>query len=136
MGLYDGIKDVAKVLQKADNIDLYRQLLDLSSQALELQDENSKLRQENFTLKKELEIIDDIERYDKLFVTRKNDTTKIKYCSHCWDAEHKLIQIDCCDSGYFSCPHCKTKGIYDNEKHSNHCRNESAVLRAIHRNAY
>ena len=29
MSLYDGIKDVAKVIQKADNVDLYRQLLDL-----------------------------------------------------------------------------------------------------------
>jgi len=24
MGLYEGIKDVAKVIQKADNVDLYR----------------------------------------------------------------------------------------------------------------
>ena len=26
MGLYEGIKDVAKVVQQADNIELYRQL--------------------------------------------------------------------------------------------------------------
>ena len=37
MGLYDGIKDVAKVVQKADNIELYQKLLDLSSQALDMQ---------------------------------------------------------------------------------------------------
>jgi len=37
MGLYEGIKDVAKIVQQADNIDLYRQLIDLSSQALDMQ---------------------------------------------------------------------------------------------------
>ena len=122
MGLYDGIKDVAKILQQADNIDLYRQLLDLSVQARDLQNEVAKLQQENVNLKKELEIEDDIERYEKLFVTRKSDDTKIKYCSRCWDAERKLIQIDCHDSGNFSCPHCITGGVYDQEKCSNYFR--------------
>jgi len=46
MGLYDGIKDVAKVLQKADNIDLYSKLIDLSAQALEIQQENARLSEE------------------------------------------------------------------------------------------
>ena len=36
MGLYEGIKDVAKVVQQADNLELYKNLLDLSSQALDM----------------------------------------------------------------------------------------------------
>lgn len=36
MGLYEGIKDVAKVVQQADNLKLYQQLLDLSAQALDM----------------------------------------------------------------------------------------------------
>lgn len=47
MGLYDGIKDVANIIQKADNIELYGKLLDLSAQALELQNENTRLIEEN-----------------------------------------------------------------------------------------
>lgn len=39
MGLYEGIKDVAKVVQQADNIELYRQLVDLSTQTLKMQNE-------------------------------------------------------------------------------------------------
>ena len=39
MGLYEGIKDVAGIIQKADNIELYEKLLDLGSQALDLQSE-------------------------------------------------------------------------------------------------
>lgn len=31
MGLYEGIKDVAKVVQQADNVELYKQLLGSSA---------------------------------------------------------------------------------------------------------
>lgn len=51
MGLYDGIKDVAKVVQKADNIELYQKLLDLSSQALDMQNTINLLTEENRRLK-------------------------------------------------------------------------------------
>ena len=47
MSLYEGIKDVAKVVQQADNVELYRQLLDLSASALDMQDEINKLKEEN-----------------------------------------------------------------------------------------
>lgn len=51
MGLYDGIKDVAKIVQQADNVELYRQLIDLSAQALDMQAEITKLKEENKILK-------------------------------------------------------------------------------------
>ncbi|HEZ7991258.1 MAG TPA: hypothetical protein RWO66_09965 [Ruminococcus sp.] len=47
MGLYEGIKDAIGLAQKADNIDLYKQLLDLGAQALEMQAEITRLREEN-----------------------------------------------------------------------------------------
>lgn len=54
MGLYEGIKDVAKIVQQADNLDLYRSLLDLSAQALDMQAEIANLTKENEELKREL----------------------------------------------------------------------------------
>lgn len=53
MSLYEGIKDVAKVVQQADNIDLYLKLIDLSKQALDLQAEVLQLHEENTQLKRE-----------------------------------------------------------------------------------
>ena len=52
MGFYDAFKDALNVAQKADNVELYRQLLDLSAQALDLQEENARLKQENSELRK------------------------------------------------------------------------------------
>lgn len=67
MGLYEGIKDVAKVVQQADNIELYRQLLDLSAQALDLQAENGQLKEELHELKKKQDLEDKIIRHGALF---------------------------------------------------------------------
>lgn len=105
MGLYEGIKDVAKVMQQADNIKLYQQLLDLCAQALELQSEVNRLTKENDDLRKKQDIESKIIRYDGLFVTLGNDTSVV-YCSHCWDSKRKLIQLDV-DMGHSFCPHCK-----------------------------
>ncbi len=54
MGLYEGIKDVAKIVQQADNVELYRRLLELSAQALDMQAESAALQRENEELKAEL----------------------------------------------------------------------------------
>lgn len=119
MSLYDGIKDVAKIVQQADNIDLYRQLLDLGAQALEMQNKIVELTLENKQLKDNKKLEEDIERHSELFVTLKSDTQKIKYCSHCWDAEQKLIQINCNGNGLANCPHCKNSSPYDRELYNN-----------------
>lgn len=42
--LSSGIKNVAEIVKKADNLELYAVLLDLQSKALELQEENAKLK--------------------------------------------------------------------------------------------
>ncbi len=117
MGLYDGIKDVAKVMQQADNIELYRQLLDLSAQALEMQAEIGRLKEENEKLKKEQDISQKVIRHIEPCITLKGDEPTLYYCSHCWDAERLLVQLDCNDyNGDFECPHCHMKGTYDKAK--------------------
>lgn len=103
MGFYDAFKDALSVAQKADNIELYRQLLDLSNQALELQNENSRLQNENDELKKEKALEEDIvfhktEQVDVLhneypYITRKSDLSEIRYCGVCWGYEHKLVPL-------------------------------------------
>ena len=93
MGLFESIKDVAGIAQKADNIDLYRKLLDIESQALELQDDLSKAHREISRLKDELSVKKDIVRHeDGLYITLKGNDD-IRYCSTCWGADEKLIQL-------------------------------------------
>ena len=103
MSLYDGIKDVAKIVQQADNVDLYRQLLDLSAQALDLQAENAKLQAALFECQKDKNLENDIEYHKSKpvdsyhneypYITLKSDDEKIRYCAICWGKEHKLIPL-------------------------------------------
>ena len=115
MGFYEAIKDVAKLAQKADNIELYQRLLDLSAQALDLQAENTKLKEENAELRKKRDLASEIVRHKEPYITLRNDVNDLCYCSHCWDSQQLLIQVNCHKNGTFECPHCKASGIYDNE---------------------
>lgn len=118
MGLHEGLKDVAKVVQQADNIKLYQQLLDLSAQALDMQSEISRLTNENEELRKKQDIESKITRHKELYVTLSDDTT-VLYCAHCWDNDRKLIQL-ASDNGHFVCPHCKVEGFYNKEAYGNY----------------
>lgn len=112
MGLYEGLKDVARVVQKADNVELYLQLLDLSAQALDMQATINKLTEENAELKKKQDIEERIQRHQELYITLKDEEGDIYYCSHCWDNDRKLIQMQKSHGECF-CPHCHVTDYYD-----------------------
>jgi len=128
MGLYDAFKDALSVAQKADNVELYRQLLDLSAQALDLQAEVARLREENVALRKLKDVSEKIIRHEEPVVTIDGDDKNLYYCSHCWDSQQLLIQINCHNDGTFNCPHCNSIGNYDNEKKK---KSDLANLEAI-----
>ena len=71
MNLYDGIKDIAKIVRKADNIELYQELLESSDRAHVMQVEISRLKEENERLRKEKDISDRIVRHPESFITLK-----------------------------------------------------------------
>lgn len=118
MSFYEAFRDAMNMAQKADNIELYRQLLDLGAQALDLQAEVARLKEENAELRKKEDLSAAIIRHPESFITKNGDETNLRYCAHCWDAEQKLIQL-CCDEedATFVCPHCKMRGIYDIPKY-------------------
>lgn len=101
MGLYDAFKDALHVAQKADNVELYRQLLDLSAQALDLQEENARLKSENAELRKAKDLEARIVRHKQPFITITDDEQDLPYCALCWAKENKLYQMKILqDRGY------------------------------------
>lgn len=108
MGLYEGIKDVAKVVQKADNVELYQKLIDLSAQALDMQEEIIRLKEENSSLKNLNSIRAKVIRHESVaasgdpYITLNDDEQQIRYCARCFEVYGKLIQMD----SYNDCPQC------------------------------
>lgn len=114
MSLYDGLKDVISIAQKADNVELYRQLLDLSAEALDMQNQINILTKENHELKNELSKEKSIQRHiDGNYITLKDDDLQIKYCATCWGSERKLIQLrkDIDKNSHHSCPVCQNNWL-------------------------
>ncbi len=119
MVLYDALKDAIAVAKKADNIELYRQLLDLSEQAVSMQAEITRLKAENAELKKLQDISASIIQHKESFLTLKGEDQALRYCSHCWAANKILVQLTCDDeSGVFNCPHCLMQGVYDKARNA------------------
>ena len=109
MGLYEGIKDVAKIVQQADNIELYKTLLDLSAQALDMQAEISILQKENEELKTELNKKKSIIRHTGIYITLDSESPRIVYCASCYGKDGKFIQMFDYDVKGYKCPVC---GVY------------------------
>ncbi|MBE6317455.1 MAG: hypothetical protein E7081_00555 [Bacteroidales bacterium] len=134
MGLYEGIKDVAKVVQQADNIELYRQLVDLSAQALEMQNEINRLTAENTELRKKQDLEAAIVRHNGLYVTIESND-EIFYCSHCWDSERKLIQMFT-ENGKYRCPHCNIEGVSDQQAYREYMDRQRARYQVTRKNIW
>lgn len=113
MGLYEGIKDVAKVVQKADNIELYQKLIDLSAQALDMQEEIIRLKEENNSLKNLNSIQVKVTKYNSYnysgdpYITLNDDEKQIKYCARCFEVHGKLIQMNFRNE----CPQCEIERL-------------------------
>ena len=92
MSLYEGLKDVISIAQKADNVELYRMLIDLSKDALDLQNDLYNLTKENRELK-ELNNNEKKIMYhkNKPYITLENDKRGMQYCGTCWGADKKLV---------------------------------------------
>ena len=113
MSVYEVIKDCINAAQKADNIPLVQNLIDAQKQILDLINENDSLKKENRELKDNKILLERIERHSDAYITLKNDTKNIIYCSCCFDKDKKLIQAQIDDDGRYWCPACKYTGYYD-----------------------
>lgn len=113
MVMYDKLKSLYDMVKDSGNFDAIQLVIDLQKDALDSEKELTTLKDEITTLKTNRNISDKIERHDQPYLTLKNEPTNIRYCAHCWDAEKKLIQMNCMKNGCYYCPHCKSEGIYD-----------------------
>lgn len=106
MSFYDAFKDVINIAKKADNLELYRQLLDLSYQALDLQAEISKLKEENAELRAKINRKENVVRHAGAYITLADDPLSIPYCAVCYGKDDKLLQLRDFDQNRYRCYNC------------------------------
>ena len=110
MGLLDTSLEVVKLAAKLANPELVQaatkaniEALELSRQNLELQKRVKELEDKVRELDGKLTLTGEVFRHSQ-FVFREGDPDPC--CSHCWDADRKLIHVLVQDSG-LACPHCR-----------------------------
>ncbi len=109
MSIYDGLKDVAKVLKEADKIEQYRQILEALEKMIEMQTNINLLKEENAALKKTKDISEEIEYRDKSYWLDEDGP----FCAKCWDADTKLVRLRQQNNqkSDYDCDNCGTKNI-------------------------
>lgn len=90
MGIIETIKDVAVLVQKADNIDLVKHVLALQTQAQELIEENR-------GLKEKLKALEDLLQFAKTLSFRAPfyyaTGDAVPYCPRCWEVKRKAVHV-------------------------------------------
>lgn len=104
----DKAKELAKLAQKLDNIEIIQRVLDVQGELLKVQEEVQSLRRENEDLKNS-------EKIDGELVLRENaywrdsapESRRGPFCARCWPVEHKLVPVVVRSDGFKKCPNCE-----------------------------
>lgn len=107
MSIIDNIKSLASVLQKADNIELYRKILDLQVEAMDLVEQNNNLKQEIRELKEKQNVQNGLVFKRNKYWISEEQALKGPYCTRCWDVEKLLVNLKDIRNGYYDCPNCR-----------------------------
>lgn len=90
MGLYENMKELVSLIQKADNLELQKKLLDLQNDVMALTDENSQLKKKLEELQRTTLLAQEL-RFESPFYFRTGD--HIPHCSRCWEVDKRLIHL-------------------------------------------
>jgi hypothetical protein len=119
MGLIETVKDVVSLVQKADNIDLMKQVMSLQTQAYEMLNENQSLREKISALESTLSAAGKL-TFKAPFYFADGDETPI--CPRCWEVDRRTVHLH----GPFrvtglrwDCPQCKREYLVQTDEERN-----------------
>lgn len=110
MGIIDNVKEIASIIQKADNIELYGKIIDLQGNILKIMEENSELKKEKDELLKLRDISDKMVFTDPYWYY---DNEKIPSCPKCWDSDKILSHLVSIAGDSLHCSSCGLRYVID-----------------------
>jgi len=123
MGVYEGFKDVIRMVQQIDNIELYRKILELQAQSLEIssalvakEKEIAGLTSEIDNLKETLKKSATITSHENLYfdIDETGRPVGYAYCPRCYDVDAVLVHIvqNPKKRSTSYCPQCKNEYLW------------------------
>ena len=108
MGIIDNAKEVADLIKKIGDIELYRKIVELEGEIVELTRQKRSLEEKTETLEKLLALKQEMV-FKKPFYYQDKDPHP--YCPKCWEADKKAIHLDGPSrierSQRYDCQNCK-----------------------------
>ncbi|HEY1800128.1 MAG TPA: hypothetical protein VGG46_04260 [Terriglobales bacterium] len=118
MGLLETSLEVVKIAGKLANPELIQAATKANVEALELSQQNLELQRRLAKLDDKIRELDDKLKLTGMVFRAPENTNVVflegdrtGFCSHCWDAERRLIHVIRMNNANHSglgCPHCKT----------------------------
>jgi len=109
MNIVTELKDIAELVKKMGDIDLYRKIVELEGQVIELTRSNRELIESNEALQESLKMKDNL-KFKEPFYYAENDM--VPYCPKCWEDDNIAIHMVAYNKSYsyrtYVCPKCKT----------------------------
>jgi regulator of replication initiation timing len=110
MGIVDNFKDLFKIADAANNVDLYKKLSELQTRVMELEDDNRQLRDEKSQLQQTLDLREKM-YFKEPFYYQDGDETA--FCPACFEsnkheAVHVVFESTNSEATYWRCPACQT----------------------------
>jgi hypothetical protein len=108
MGVIDNMKDIADLIKKAGDLELYRKIVESEGEVIELTRENRRLGEKVNELEKTIAIHKKMV-HQPPFHFQEGDPTP--FCSPCWEtkklAVHVIFSYDNDEQTRWDCPTCK-----------------------------
>jgi hypothetical protein len=112
VSVLDTIKDTVNIIQKVDNIELYRSILDIQKECMDLVEENRSLKERIGELEVEKITNDKLGVKGHCYYLKKDDgELDGPFCTTCWDKDRKLIRMHISNGMGFDSASCHACGF-------------------------
>jgi ribosomal protein L29 len=110
MDIIEHAKEIAELIKKYNDQDLYQRIVDLRDEIFELREETQQLKEHIKQLENEEDISKEIYRDGNAYFRNHKDGTKSgPYCLTCWDGDRKLVNLLELGYGAKQCGRCSRK---------------------------
>ena len=122
MSIVDNAKNIAELVKKYNDTELYQKIVDLSYEIFDIRDENLRLKEKISKLEKkesiEKELFFNGTYYQQKVIIDEQEIIKGIFCPKCWDDEKKLMRLQGNKNDMWQCPKCKIFYYGDNYRNS------------------
>ena len=108
-GALEHVKEIAALVKKYEDQDLYQRIVDLRDEIFALREENLSLKETLKQMQDAADISDDLVREGNFYYRKLAGGSKAgPYCLACWDGDRKLVSVQLYRYGQYQCGRCQT----------------------------